>query len=453
MNLPNYFLADLPNEASITSELLQDACATLKRNREQYLKDRPVESIIRTLCRVAESWRDSSNPYRQWGLEEGAQKTGFSPEMLVKGLDGFFRQINEGNLERLLEQDLGHSGRPNHWVSVAAEEAHQRMSMVSGPELLVHIASGGLPNPVFTSMMLGFLCRSAQFVKCASGSTFFPRVFAHLIYQEDPKLGACLEVAEWPGGQVDLEDVLFEQANCVTAMGSDETIEKVSRRVKWSVRFLGYGHRVSFGYISQKVATAQEGRDLAHRAAEDVSDWDQLGCLSPHVFYVQCNSPSIAETWADQLAEALDRQQESNPRGKVPMETASTIATRRFFYEVRAAHSPETRQWKSKDSTDWTVIYERDPRFQRSCLHRFIYVKPVASLEEALQGAETVRGKVSTVGLAAAKDEMPDLAQRLARWGVTRICPVGQMQKPPISWRHDGRPALADLMTWTDWER
>jgi hypothetical protein len=35
---------------------------------------------------------------------------------------------------------------------------------------------------------------------------------------------------------------------------------------------------------------------------------------------------------------------------------------------------------------------------------------------------------------------------------VTRVCPLGRMQEPPLTWRHDGRPALADLITWTDLE-
>jgi hypothetical protein len=26
------------------------------------------------------------------------------------------------------------------------------------------------------------------------------------------------------------------------------------------------------------------------------------------------------------------------------------------------------------------------------------------------------------------------------------------MQNPPLTWRHDGRPALGDLLTWTDCE-
>ena len=99
------------------------------------------------------------------------------------------------------------------------------------------------------------------------------------------------------------------------------------------------------------------------------------------------------------------------------------------------------------------MIYEAEPQFQLSCLNRFVYVKPVADLSEALRAAENVRGKVSTVALAANGDRAQPLATLLARWGVTRICRIGHMQSPPLTWRHDGRPALGDLVTWTDWEQ
>ncbi len=98
-------------------------------------------------------------------------------------------------------------------------------------------------------------------------------------------------------------------------------------------------------------------------------------------------------------------------------------------------------------------MYDEDPLFQPSCLYRFIYVKAVQSLSEALEGANRWRGKVSTVGLAAPALRAEELVRELAQWGVTRVCPLGQMQAPPISWRHDGRPALGDLIFWTDWEQ
>ena len=179
--------------------------------------------------------------------------------------------------------------------------------------------------------------------------------------------------------------------------------------------------------------------------------WNQLGCLSPHVFYVEHGAVSAGE-FGDRLATELAGLEAAEPRGPLRAEEAAVIAAKRSFYDVRAATSNDTRIWKSDGSTAWTIVYEANPQFQLSCLNRFIYVKPVADLADALRHAEMVRGKVSTVGLAAPGDKAQSLAMQLARWGVTRICPLGEMQNPPLTWRHDGRPALGDLVTWTDWE-
>jgi len=98
------------------------------------------------------------------------------------------------------------------------------------------------------------------------------------------------------------------------------------------------------------------------------------------------------------------------------------------------------------------VIYEPDPQFQLSCLHRFVLIKGVTNLDEALAGLDPWREKISTVGLAVGDDKRRAYAERLAHSGASRICPIGRMQNPPVFWHHDGRPALADLVTWTDWE-
>ena len=188
------------------------------------------------------------------------------------------------------------------------------------------------------------------------------------------------------------------------------------------------------------------------RAALEVAAWNQLGCLSPHVIYIENSGEVTPEEFAAELAQALAARETVDPRGPLPVSVSATIASRRAFYEMRAAHSPGTRVWASPGSTAWTVVYESDPRFQASCLNRFVYVKAVRDVTEALQGADPVRGSVSTIGLAAPEDEAPELALTMARWGATRVCPLGQMQSPSLLWRHDGRPSLADLVTWTDFE-
>jgi len=452
INLPNYFMADLPREVVLSQEMIKEACQTLKRNRERYLMHRSTQNLIKTLCEVAENWLNKEYPLRQFALKEGPAITGFSRETLAEGLEAFFSQFTPANFQSLLVQDLGHPQRLDGFQATTEETRAERASVARGPELLAHFAGGALPNPPLMSMVLGLLIRSAQFVKCASGQAFIPRMFAHSLYEVEPKLGACLEVAEWKGGTKHLEEELFRDVDCVTATGSDQALGSIRQRLPGDVRLVSYGHKVSFGFIAHELLSGMQRDKVLARAAHDVAAWNQLGCLSPHVFYVESGGGTSAEQFAELLAAQLEQREQSHPRGQLTVQEAAAISSRRDFYQVRATNAAETRLWSSKGSTAWTVIFEADPRFQGSCLNRFIYVKGVSDLEQALEAADSMRGKVSTVGIAAPEHRRENLAARLARWCVTRVCPLGQMQNPPLSWRHDGRPALGDLVMWTDWE-
>ncbi len=446
MDLPNYFLADLPPEATLSPLMISEACRALKRNREQFLANRPLQNMVNLFVRLAEYWLDSEYPFRKFALEN-AKNAGFSRATLERGLDNFFKQFTRENFRKLLAQELGDT------VDLTGQPSGNIRSFWRAPEFQVHIGAGNIPNPALMSIILGLLTRSAQFLKCGSGSSFLPRLFAHSIYEADPKLGACLEVAEWRGGNADLEDILYVEADCVTATGSNETLEKIRKKLPVHTRFLGYGHRVSFGFIVGEVLSGPRTKKVVAAAVDDIVAWNQLGCLSPHVIYVQPGGEVGPEHFAQLLAEELDRREASEPRGEISAEEAAVIASRRAIYEVRAAHSPDaTHHWRSEGSTAWTVIFEADARFQLSCLNRFIYVKPTSDLKVLLENADEVRGKVSTVGIAAPDEMIAEHAATLARWGATRICPLGQMQNPPLTWRHDGRPPLGDLVTWSDVE-
>lgn len=372
--------------------------------------------------------------------------------MLAAGLDQFFQQLTAENLEAFLRQEIGHAHRMDAFHLDEHGEGGRRMSIAHGPALLAQIAPGNIPVPAMSEMVFGLLMRSAQFVKCASGGALLPRLFAHSIYDADHKAGSCLEVAEWKGGARHLESALFAEADCVVATGSDEMLDTISKHVPRKARFIGYGTRVSFAYVT-KEALEQDATSVLLKAATDIAAWNQRGCLSPHVIYVEEGGRMTAEGFAERVAAELEAMEKTFPRGPLKATESAAIAARRSMYEVRAAHCVETKMWASPQSTAWTVIWENEPRFQLSCGNRFVYIKAVTDLSQALQGADSVREQVSTVGLSCTSEQSRELAQQLAHWGARRICPLGQMQNPPLGWRHDGRQPLGDLVTWTDWEK
>src|SRR3954470_8123210 len=105
MNLPNYFLADLPPEATLSASMLGEACQTLRQNRERYLANRSTESLVTLLSEVAAAWLDPGYPLRKRALDLGPEATGFSRPILAKGLETFFAQLTPNNFRLLLEQD------------------------------------------------------------------------------------------------------------------------------------------------------------------------------------------------------------------------------------------------------------------------------------------------------------------------------------------------------------
>ncbi len=451
MNSLNYFLADLPKEARPTPYLISEACLTLRRNRAHYLANRTTQQMIKLITKVAQEWMTQDNPIRLETLRAGPSHTGFSVEVLTQGLEAFFGGITEASLEDLIEQDLGHPNRLDAMVSNAREASRMSASMAKGPELLGHITGGVLPNPTFTSILLGLLMRSAQFVKCAQGTSFLPRMFAHSIYQADPKLGACLEIAEWKGGDTAIEDSWFGHLDCLTATGSSATISTLRQRIPGTLKLVSHGHQVSLGYVSSEMLLPHLTRDIVRRVAHDVIAWDQLGCLSPQVVYVEVDGTVSPVMFAELLAQELSHNEVRTPRATVDLVTAAKISSYRNFYEIRAACG-ETKIWNSLGSTAWTVVFDPSPDFQPSCLHRFIQVKPTTGVPQLLANLDVVSRQVSTVAIAVSPQKTQEVAEAFARWGATRVCPFGQMQRPPLTWRHDGHPPLGELVTWCNLE-
>jgi hypothetical protein len=81
-----------------------------------------------------------------------------------------------------------------------------------------------------------------------------------------------------------------------------------------------------------------------------------------------------------------------------------------------------------------------------------IRVKPLTDAGELANLIRPVSRYLQTVGTAMSRERRDRLASSLASLGVCRICAIGEMPHPPLSWHHDGGFSLLPLLSWTSIE-
>jgi hypothetical protein len=178
--------------------------------------------------------------------------------------------------------------------------------------------------------------------------------------------------------------------------------------------------------------------------------WDQQGCYSPQVFFVQRGGPVQPLEFAQRLASELAALASKFARRTLTLEEAASIAGWREQHEFESLRQAGHRVLG--DATQaFTVVYAEAPHtLQPSPLNRCVLVVAVDSLHDVMALIAPQRANLQTVGLAAAPEELLVLGEALGQAGVTRICALGAMTSPEAGWHHDGRFSLLDLVRMVD---
>jgi hypothetical protein len=398
-----------------------------------------MDTIISALAQTAKNWLEPDSPWRRRAIEQAPARTGFSPQMINEAVTLTFGAVTEDAFETLLREEVG--GR---------RQFH-------GPELIAHFLAGNVPAPGINSICFGLLLKSANIVKSSARDPVFPALFVESLREVDAELADCVAVLDWRRDERELTRAALDAADAVIAYGADETVSELRRLARADATFLGYGHKLSFAVIAKEAMTANNLLSLTEAAAFDASVYDQQGCLSPHVFYVEEGGELSPRAFAEALAKAMAAYAERVPLGQFSIEESAQIAKLRSAYEFRAASDNSVAVWAGPGS--WLVVYEEDPMFTVSCLNRTVFVKPIKHLKSVPQLVRRYASNLSTVGIApicpassGMNERVDTFAAELVKLGVNRVCPIGQMQRPPLWWYHDGRPNIANLVRWADAE-
>jgi len=417
----------------------------LTRTRESLLA-RGASELVRVLGRVGARFLDPDDPARLAARDLLPPTSGLSPQMAEAVLDGMASDWTSDRLASTLKAELGGPGALDGFIG----RTRGRVRAIP-PRLCTQIVSGSVPGVGVTALLRSLMVKAPTLLKPGRGDVVLPTLFAGALREEDPGLADAVAVLYWPGGSREPEDIALSAADVVTVYGDDRTILSLRARAPVTALFVPYHHRVSLAVVGRGALNAAGVRRAACDAAGAVAFFDQRGCVSPQVIYVEEGAEIDPRAFAAALAAALAALEERLPGGTLEAPEASALHQVRGTAELREA-SGEGVHVHHGGQAFWTVIYDPAPDFEVSCVGRVVRVKPVNDVLEVAERIAPFREHLQTVGVTGCDDRLSALADRLAGAGVTRVTPLSALPFPPPWWHHDGKGPLRVLLRWVDLE-
>lgn len=432
----------------LTPVQLEAVAAKVRVAAREALAALPVMEIVDAVDRAIAKMLDADDPGRQEIERLLPIVSGFDPEMTRLGLNAGLKAFRRPQLLRFLVEDFGDPGLLDGF----RPRASGGWARACGPALLGHVWAGNVPGLPLWSLVSGLLVKAGGIGKVSSDEPLVAAWFARVLAEVEPRLADALAIVWWPGGETALEEALCRHADVLKVYGGDAAVAAWQRHLPVGKRLLAHGNKLSVGLVSATALDTRQAQLTARQAALDVVRWDQQGCYSPQMFYVERGARVSPHAFACDLAGELSALQHTFLRRALSLEESAAVAGWRQALELGQLRSEPVELLGPPDAP-WCVAYMDAPLAVRAdVLNRTTCVVAVDSLDDTVPFLGEQRAFLQTVGLAASPEELFRLAPLIAQAGATRICAVGAMTTPAPGWHHDGRFSLLDLVRMVDIE-
>jgi len=297
--------------------------------------------------------------------------------------------------------------------------------------MLSVILAGNVFTAAVRGLLVPLLLGIPVLVKSSSQETMFPRMLRDALRRLDRRLGAALDVVTFDGGDVEREAALVASAEAVAVYGSDHTVASISARCE-DKRLIAHGHGISAAYCGRDALTEPRIGDVISGLSLDICAYDQRGCLSPQVIFVEATADCPALTFAERLAvQGLEPISRALPRGPLPLPVGSAQTQWRGTAEVEGT--------LVQGETHAICVRNAGP-IRWSPGYRNVTVMPVEGLTHALQSMQPFAANLKCLGADGASRRQ--VASELARSTTLQAyaCNLGEMQTPPLDAPADGKP-------------
>ncbi|MCX5233513.1 acyl-CoA reductase [Streptomyces sp. NBC_00233] len=411
------------------------------------LRQLTVAQIVEALDKTCLRWANRDFVHRVKARQDVVAATGFSPEAVDRSFDVELGNYRAETLNKVLRRELGDPEVLDRFKDDSELSGH---TLAVGPRLTTVVCSGNVPGLPALSLVRAMLVKSAVIVKVASGEPTFAAHFVRSLAEVNPILADAVIVTYWRSDDVAALHGAVEQSDAVIAYGGSEACSAIRAHLGPHQRYVEHGHKVSAGAVTQNYLASVGLQEVARRAAEDISTFNQHACIAPQVFLVE-QGRSSARDFAEALAQAMAEHAADIPLGTVPAADAAALQIRRASMAWTAATDVESGFWRAP-GLDWTVTLAPELVAVHGTGNRMVSVIPVATASDIPHALRPLASQLQNVGLGAVGEEFWTVAAELGQLGACRISEPGRMATPSVVWRHDGMPCVSRLVQWCDIE-
>lgn len=394
---------------------------------------------VETIERRAVAVREAGALLRAVSTEERARWLAESADRLLHDVD---HQITALAHSTGLSPPMVAWGASTTLCTIEDEALRALVAQASDPEaspvgMLAVILAGNVFTACIRASVVPLLLGVPVLLKASSREALFPAMLADALRRVDPHLGAALDVVAFEGGALEAEAALVQAAEAVAVYGSDDTVRSVAERTSGR-ELIAHGHGVSVAYCGREALTDDRIDVTIKDLALDICAYDQRGCLSPQVVYVQTTERCPALEFARRLAaDGLEPTERTLPRGPLPLPVGAAQAQWRGLAEVEGTLLA---------GTSYAICIRRAGLVRWSPGYRNVTLMPVQDAAQAVELMEPWAGSLKCVGTD--QTSRADVERGLARIQALRpyVSDLGWMQAPPLDAPADGRPVWHGLL-------
>lgn len=258
-----------------------------------------LDEIIDYLDELGQRLKPDSNAHIRMAMEVAAATSGHSAEMLAYMYGNMSAILRRSFIEEAVEQNIGRA----HLEGWVPTQLHDRRTEVRAyGARSVHINAGNGAVITLQGVLLNAVLRSDAIMKNPSNDPYTGTAVALTMIDMAPDhpITKHLTVAYWKGGDSKFESKLYRASNIekIVAWGGFASMQHIRGYLGPGMDLIALDPKISGSIIGEEAfESADRMQEVAAKLAKDVGYFNQEGCISARVVYVQSGTdePGVAK--------------------------------------------------------------------------------------------------------------------------------------------------------------